>query len=245
MQPDSNSPSHGEFIASGSGPKSQRFLIPRSSMGRFLLKFTLMTIIGWVVGGIASIALEKTILELLSPPIGNPPTKWYFWIHFLNSGVFAVIFGADQGFVIHPYISGWLWMLATSTGWLIANSVSTAWINYISSMASSFNKTLSPNEILILGILSTISYIISGIWLGFSQWLVMRRYTVAAWWWNFLPSISFLLISILVWLLSLVQGWIPETNRDQIVYLIGQAFTSLILGVIPAIGLCTLKKNRT
>ena len=228
MHPDSND--------SSSVPKSQRFLIPRSQRRRFLIKFTLMTILGWVVGGIASIALERTILFGLLSTLEKQHFTWYVWVGPFSRGVFAVIFAADQAFVIHRYLSGWLWMLATSIGWLIAQSVSAAWIN-------SFNKTLSPNHLLMLGFLSTLLYIISGLWLGFSQWLVLRRYTVDAWWWSFLPSISFLLISILVWLLSLVQGFIPETNRVQMVYLIKQGFTSVVLGVIPGIGLCTLKRN--
>ncbi len=201
-----------------------------------MIKFTLMTILGWVVGEIASIALERTVLFSLLSNLETQHRTWYAWVRPFSRGVFAVIFGADQAFVIHRYLSGWLWMLATSIGWLIAQSVSAAWIN-------SFNKTLSPNHVLMLGFLSALLYTISGLWLGFSQWLVLRRYTVDAWWWSFLPSISFLLISILVWLLSLVQGLIPETNRVQMVYLIKQGFTSVILGVIPGIGLCILKRN--
>lgn len=241
MQPGSNRPYHRELTSSV--PKSQRFLIIPSHRRIFLLKFTFMTIVGWVVGGIASIALEKIIQDVLLSALERQHLTWYTWVGPLGSGLFALIFGADQAFVIHRYLSGWLWMLATSIGWLIAHSVSVEWINYISSMASSLNKTLSPNQIFILGILSTTSYIISGIWLGFCQWLVLRRYTNGAWWWSFVPSISFLLISILIWLLSLVQELIPEINRAQIVYLIGQGFTSVILGVIPAIGLCALKRK--
>lgn len=193
-----------------------------------------MTVLGWIIGGIASQALEKTIL-------GRQHTLY----SFVSSIVFALIFGIDQAIVLHQYISGWLWMLATTVGWLIANSVSTSWINYISSLASTLNKTLSPSQIMILAILSTLSYIISGVWLGFCQWLVLRRYTKDVWWWNFQPSISFFLISILVWLLSLGQKFIPEVYRSQMVYLIGQGFTAVILGVIPAISLCMLKRNKS
>ncbi|MHC5722862.1 MAG: hypothetical protein ACYTXY_01665, partial [Nostoc sp.] len=57
------------------------------------------------------------------------------------------------------------------------------------------------------------------------------------------PSISFLLITILVWLLFVVQNLIPEANRNFILYWSGQGFTAIILGIIPAIGLCTLKIN--
>ena len=241
MQTDSNSP---DRVASANNePKPGKFLIPRSQRQRFFIQFTLMTLIGWVVGGVASIALEKIILESFSPSVALQPQTWSILVRSLSNVVFAVIFAADQALVIYRYLPGLQWIFTTSVGWLIANGVSTAWINYISSIASSLNETLSPEQTFIFGFLSAIAYIISGIWLGICQWLVLRRYTVGIWWWNFLPSISFLLISILVWLLFLVQNLIPEPNRIFILYWSGQGFTAIILGIVPAIGLCTLKRN--
>ncbi|MEH2143598.1 hypothetical protein [Nostoc sp.] len=241
MQTDSNSP---DRVASANNePKPGKFLIPRSQRQRFFIQFTLMTLIGWVVGGVASIALEKIILESFSPNVALQPQTWSILVRSLSNVVFAVIFAADQALVIYRYLPSLQWIFTTSVGWLIANGVSTAWINYISSIASSLNETLSPEQTFIFGFLSAIAYIISGIWLGLCQWLVLRRYTVGIWWWNFLPSISFLLISILVWLLFLVQNLIPELNRTLILYWSGQGFTAIILGIVPAIGLCTLKRN--
>jgi hypothetical protein len=240
MQTDSNRPLNKE--SNSRVPKLTNFLIPRSHQQKFLLKFTFMTILGWVVGGIASLTLEKTMLQFVSPSVGQELT-WYTRERYLSIGLFAIIFGADQGFVVHRYIPGWLWMLATSIGWLVANSISAAWINQITSIASSLNKNLSPQEILLFGLLSTCAYIISGIWLGFLQWLVIRRHTIGSWWWNFLPSFSFLLISIFMGLLSLIQQLIPEVYRAQILYFAGQGLTAIILGVIPGIGLCILRTN--
>ncbi|AHJ29806.1 hypothetical protein PN465_03805 [Nodularia spumigena CS-584] len=232
MQTDSNSPTHV-----GATPHSGKLLIPRSHRQKFFFQFTLMTVLGWVVGGIASIGLEKSILG------GLPPADSFHWAKILGNIVFAVVFAADQALVLRRYISGRLWILATSIGWLIANSVAIAWINYISSIANSFNQGVSPELAFIWGFLSTFSYILTGIWLGFCQWLALRRYVKQAWLWIFLPSVSFFLISIFVWLLSLVQDLIPEVNRTPILYWSEQTFTAIILGVIPAIGLCTLKRN--
>ena len=239
MQPHSKQPSQKVLFAKR---KVRKFLIPPFERRSFFIQFTLITVLGWVVGGIASIAIEKTIVEMLPRAILQQKI-WYSLAKYLSNSVFALIFGADQALVLRRYISGWLWIFASSLGWLIANGVSAQWINYIASIASSLNQNLSVEQKVIFGFLSTIAYILSGIWLGFFQWLVLRRYTTGAWWWNFLPSISFLFISILVWLLSLVQEFLPEVNRDQVVYLSGQGFTAVILGVIPAIGLCTLKTN--
>ncbi len=57
------------------------------------------------------------------------------------------------------------------------------------------------------------------------------------------PQYLSFLITILVWLLFLIQNLIPETYRTPILYWSGQGLTAVILGAIPAIGLCTLKRN--
>ncbi|MBE9197681.1 MULTISPECIES: hypothetical protein [unclassified Nodularia (in: cyanobacteria)] len=232
MQTDSNSPTDAV-----SSRHPGKFLIPRPQRQKFFLQFTLMTVLGWVVGGIASIGLEKNILG------GLPPADSFHWVKILGNIVFAVVFAADQALILRRYISGWLWILATSIGWLIANSIAIAWVKYISAIASSFNEGVSPELALLWGFLSTFSYISTGIWLGLCQWLVLRRYLKQAWLWIFLPSVSFFLISVFVWLLSLVQDLIPEMNRTPILYWSEQGFTAIILGVIPAIGLCTFKRN--
>ncbi|BDI15408.1 hypothetical protein ANSO36C_12100 [Nostoc cf. commune SO-36] len=236
MQTDSNSPEH--LASANNEPNPGKFLIPRSQRQRFFIQFTLMTLIGWVVGGVASIALEKIILQSLLPSVAIQSQTLSILVRSLSNVIFAVIFAADQSLVLYRYLPALQWLFATSVGWLIANGVSTAWINYISTIALS-----APEETFIFGFLSAIAYIISGIWLGICQWLVLRRYTVDIWWWNFLPSISFFLITILVWLLFILQNLIPETYRTPILYWSGQGLTAIILGAIPAIGLCTLKRN--
>jgi hypothetical protein len=232
MQTDSNS----SFRAVSTSHLS-KLLIPRSQRRQFCFLFTFMTVLGWVVGGVASIGLEKTILGSL------PPADSFHWVRLLGSIVFAIIFAADQALVLRRYISGWLWLLATCFGWLISTNVAIAWVNYISAIASSLNQPLSSELAVIFGFLSTISYILSGIWLGMFQWLVLRRYTKQAWLWTFLPAVAFFVISLFVWLLSLVQDLMPEMLRTPILYWSEQGLTAFILGVIPAIGLCTLKRK--
>jgi hypothetical protein len=220
-----------------STPHPGRFLIPRSHRQKFFFQFTFMTVLGWVVGGIASIALETRILGVL------PPADSFHGVKILGNIVFAGIFAADQALVLRRYISGWLWLLATSTGWFLANSVAIIWVKYIAVIARSFHHSISPELAFLWAFLSTISYILAAIWLGLCQWLVLRRYAKQAWLWIFLPSVSFFLISLGVWLLSLVQNLIPEVNRTPILYWSEQGFTAMILGVIPAIGLSTLKRK--
>ncbi|MEA5572791.1 hypothetical protein [Calothrix sp. UHCC 0171] len=217
------------------------FIIPRSQRRQFFLTFTFMTLVGWVVGGIVSIAVEKGITEQLMPKL-TPGVQeiWYDWGTYASLSIFALIFAGDQAIVMRRYISGWWWLFATSFGWLVSTKVSDTWISYIWTFAESLNRELSLQETIILGVASTSAYIFSGIWIGFCQWLILRRYTKKSWWWTFLNSCAFLLISFLLWLLSLTQTSIPEVYRDQVSYLSEQGTTALILGIIPAIALCRL-----
>ncbi|WP_017654129.1 hypothetical protein [Fortiea contorta] len=234
MHSNSHHPAHSAIDQNYS--EDRKFFIPRSQCRRLLIQFTLMTLLGWVVGGVASLGLENA-LTYLDLSFGKSLNS------FLCNVVFAVIFAADQALVLRPYLSTRRWILATAAGWLIANGVSTAWIKYILAIASSLHVTSSPEVIVILGFLSTVSYILSGIFLGFCQWLVLRKYTTGTWWWNFIPVISFFFISLLIWLLSLLQDFLPVANRTSILYWSEQCLTPVILGVVPAISLCTLKKN--
>ncbi len=241
MQTESNQPDDMAVSQADTGNQKQ-MMIMRFSRRNFFLMFTLMTIVGWVVGGIASIAVEKVITQVLIPK-ATPFLEelWRLSGSYVSIAIFALIFAADQALAVRQYVSGWLWFLATSFGWLTANKVSDAWIAYIQSFATSLNRELSPTETIIYTVLATSAFIFSGIWVGFFQWIVLRRYTTGAWWWNFIISFSFLLISFLVWLLSLVQNYIPEVYRAQVLYLSQQGLTAVILGIIPAIGWCRLK----
>jgi hypothetical protein len=243
MQTDSNHPNPANAAPPNSKSHSGKLLIPRSQRRRFVVQFTCMTILGWVVGGVASIAVEKILLGSVFSDGSVQLQIWSYWIRFLSNIIFAVIFAADQALVMRRYLSGGRWLVATSIGWLTANGVATAWINYIATIANSLEQNLSPELAVIFGFLSTISYILSGIWLGLFQWLVLRHYTSKSWWWNFVPSLAFLIISLLIWFLSLIQNLIPEAIRNAILYSSQQGFTAVILGVIPAIALCTFKRN--
>ena len=75
------------------------------------------------------------------------------------------------------------------------------------------------------------------------QWLVLRRQVKNSWWWIFVPSISYLLISISIFLISLVKNFIPVIYQDVTLYLVTQGLTALILAAIPAIGFCRLRKT--
>ncbi|MEA5595536.1 hypothetical protein [Rivularia sp. UHCC 0363] len=217
-------------------------LVPRSQRREFFLLFTFMTALGWIGGGIASLALEKILRENIPAYFADNEVLWYRIAKLIATSLFALIFAADQSIPLSKYISGWSWMFATTIGWLVADTVSTAWIAYISSIAASSNQ-ISSQALIFFGILSTAAYIFSWIWLGLLQWLVLRKYVKSGWWWNFVPSISYLFISISMLLVSLLQNLIPAVHRDITLYLVKQGLTALILAAIPAISFCRLRKN--
>lgn len=201
----------------------KNFLIPPSTRRKFFLLFTLITICGWFVATIASIALENILLGNNLTHMNALPR-----VKILSSIIFAVIFAADQALVLGRYISPRLWTLATTIGWLLPETLTINSVKYL------FPESTLPEP------LSTILYICSGIWLGLCQWLVLQRYAKAAWLWIFLPSLCFLAISLFT---LLAQNLIPQTHHTPILYWSEQSFKAIILGVIPALCLCSFKKN--
>jgi hypothetical protein len=201
-----------------------------------------MTALGWIGGGIASLALETILRQNIPAYFAQNEILWYRIAKLMANSLFALIFAADQSIPLSKYISGWSWIFVTAIGWLLGNTVSTAWIAYISSMAASTNQ-ISPQAAIFFGILPTAAYIFSGLWLGLLQWLVLRKHVKGAWWWNFVPSISYFFISISILLISSSQIIIPAIHRDVTLFLLTQGITALILAVIPAIAFCRLRKT--
>ncbi|MDJ0677408.1 MAG: hypothetical protein QNJ36_18850 [Calothrix sp. MO_167.B42] len=238
MENDSNYPADAVSNRTKTGKRSL-LLIPRSHRRWFFAQFTLATLVGWVLGGIASIFLERNLQGILPLAFASQPQILSYLTTNFSTGLFAIIFALFQGLLIRRYLSFWWWTIATSMGWLIFLNVAEAWKNYI--LSPTVLQSLPAERVLGFSILSTIAYNVAAIWLGLLQWLVIRQRVIGAWWWTFLPSGIFFTISIFMWLLSLLQEFIPEINRTQILYLSGQGFTAVILGVIPAIALCNLK----
>jgi hypothetical protein len=224
-------------------PKESMLLISPSVRRKLIIQFTFITVLGWVVGGIVSTLLENSMMQILPNTVFSDIQTNHLLAKSLNSVSFAVIFAAFQALVLRRYVSGWLWMLATSIGWLLANSVSAGWINYISAIATSTNPNLSPRAILFWGFVSTFAYILSGIWLGICQWLVLRLYSKNSGQWIFVPSIAFLCISLFLLLLSRISNLIPSTYQEITLYWSQQLFTAIILGIVPALGFCQLTKK--
>ena len=221
--------------------RSRKFLIPPRKRRIFFFRFTLMTLLGWIAGGIASLALKRMFVDLLPAVVNLPHPVLSVWGDYISNLLFALIFGVDQALVVRQYISGRRWMIATTLGWLVATNVSAIWIQYIYFQAASLNQTLSFQQTLLFGFLSTLAYILSGIWLGFFQWLILRQYTARAWKWIFIPTISFFFISVSMFLLAQVRIFIPQLNQNIVRYFSEQILTALMLGIIPGAFLCAFK----
>ncbi len=222
-------------------PRARKFLIPRRKRRIFFFRFTLMTLLGWVAGGIASLALKRLFVDLLPAVVNFPHPVLSIWGEYISGLLFALIFGADQALVVRQYISGRRWMITTTLGWLVATNVSAIWIQYIYFQAVSLDRALSSQEMLLFGFLSTLAYVTSGLWLGFFQWLVLRKHAVEAWKWVFVPAISFFFISISMLLLNQARLFIPQLNQNIVRYFSEQILTALMLGIIPGIILCNFK----
>lgn len=222
------------------------FLIHPSDRRQFFGGFVLMTIIGWVVGGTMTMVLVQIVNQRLIPN-ANLTMQWiwhYSWF-YASTALFALIFAIDQALVMRKHVSGWLWLLATFLGWLFSQSISHSWITYIQTVVLSLDRDLVTVERVVFTSLSTIAANVAWVWLGFSQWVVLRKYTKNSWWWIFLHTLSFFVISFLVWLLSLGHDFIPEAYRENVLFVSEQIISAAALAIISAIAACRLKSNRS
>lgn len=91
MEKDSNYSADAVSNTTQTG-KRPLLLIPRSQRRWFFVQFTLATLVGWVLGGIASIFLEINLRTILSPGFASQPQIWSNITNNLGIGLFAVIF---------------------------------------------------------------------------------------------------------------------------------------------------------
>jgi hypothetical protein len=127
--------------------------------------------------------------------------------------------GAAQWLILRQYVPNGLWIVATSVGWGISSVIANAWFETIG------------------GALGNIFYI----WLGLTEWLVLRKYARNAWWWVFVVCVSFYVFRLVNSLLFLAVSTriLPlGVSRQVLMSIIVGAVT---LAPIQAISLCKFR----
>lgn len=168
--------------ASSTYLNSQQFLIDPFQRLRFVIQFVLMTELSWF----AVIFMFR-----------NMPASVFIWEEggiwdaIIGGTVTGTMVGATQWFVLRKYIPSWLWIAATAAGWLISTTASKGWLKLImqSSASDRLADLLSTPPLEVALALGFLVGVVGNIWLGLTQWLVLRQYVRSAWWWTFLPLI--------------------------------------------------------
>jgi len=169
---------------------SLRFLISPFDRLRFTLAFVLATGVGWLLVGLALKPLQGPVLPLFLQ------TESLLGA-FVSGLVAGMIVGATQWIVLRRYIPDWLWILATAAGYVVLMTTLQSWDAYWQGFLSLNSTTalggLTPGAIALLSALvRTLLATICAIWLGLSQWLLLRQYARPAWGWVFVPSLAVL-----------------------------------------------------
>ncbi|HEY9781766.1 MAG TPA: hypothetical protein V6D09_16710 [Leptolyngbyaceae cyanobacterium] len=195
------------------------FLIPASEQRQFLILFTLITSIGLVVG-----IFTVNLLILKSPTFSLFAATGGIWQIFLHNLVIGASLGIAQWSTLRKYIPSWLWIVATSVGWAISAVIAITWSDQIG------------------GALNGIFYL----WLGVTQWLLLRQYVANACWWILIVPFSvyvFRLIAAIVWFVVIQTHLTLLQISPSAQILIQSIFGAVPLGGIQAISLCILRKK--
>ncbi|HCF28566.1 MAG TPA: hypothetical protein DEV81_15505, partial [Cyanobacteria bacterium UBA11049] len=195
------------------------FLIPASEQRQFLILFTLITSIGLVLG-----IFTVNLLILKSHTFAFFAAIGGIWQIFLHNLVIGACLGIAQWSILRKYIPSSLWIVATSVGWAISAVIAITCCNPIG------------------GALNGIFYL----WLGVTQWLLLRRYVVNAGWWILVVPFSvyvFRLIAAIVLFAVIQTNLTLLQSFPSAQILIQSIFAAVPLGGIQAISLCILRKK--
>lgn len=217
-------------------PASQQFLIPPFERFQFTLGFTLATGCGWF--------LIWLVLRSVQDPLMPAQAMQRGLLAALVTGlVSGLVVSAMQWLVLRRYLADWLWIVTGTTGYvLLTVSLEAVW-EWISIMTTAppvveVFEQLSPAWVVFAsGGLRVLLTSLCALGLGLAQWLFLRQYTRANFWWLLVPSIAALLSSSFAVLSILLLSAGVRLPLEINVLAAG------ILGTTQAIAFCMLKKR--
>jgi hypothetical protein len=175
----------------------------------FWLAWTGLTIAGGLVG--------SRIADLLSLGMLNRPTDEGILFSMLGSAVFALTVCAAQWIVLRRMFSGF-------SGWLVAGTLGRA----LGFLLGSFAIVLIGHQFALQAGFwsSTIFFIVRGIVLGASQWLIIKQWRIKAGWWVLGSAVGWMLGPSL---LGLIAPSAPPLVSDLISDAIAGAITGAFM----------------
>jgi hypothetical protein len=212
--------------------RSQHFLVPPFQRLRFILLFSLAS---WL-GALLVYLLLRQWRGLALPLFLREETL----VGMLVYGVVAgMILGAMQWLVLRRYVPDWSWILATATGYTIWLTTLQGWRKLLDPVLLNSSFYSNPTNLAALTDLagSTILAAVCAIWLGLTQWLVLRHYVRSSWVWVFVPSLALVVTGLLA-SLNLLFVFARSPLHLNVAVLNAGLFS-----VIQALALCSLQKR--
>ncbi|GAB4238552.1 MAG: hypothetical protein Kow00121_65420 [Elainellaceae cyanobacterium] len=215
-------------MSTASAPTQQ--LIPAVERVKFVTLYVSLTFILWVLGG---------ILFSLPPLSLIPNLAIRISLSALITGLSA---GVGQWFALYPYISSWLWILATAIG--AAFAAVTQHLGYTALLdtlnhpeSNQYLAVFTESPLAVLIPLQGITLLGFCLWFAGAQWLVLRRYAKAAAWWLLTPAIA----TLLVWLILLLQFLLWFLLRQQ--FLSDRVLLPGMIAAVQALMLCRFQRR--
>jgi hypothetical protein len=146
--------------------------------------------------------------------ITNPITLQITGTFFDNGLIWGLLLGTMQWLLLRRYIPSKTWILVTTLGWAFSMGFQGKFIEHWASL-------------LFFG------------FLGGCQWLVLRRYVKHSWVWIFVPVLPMLPIVLFAKLsanLLFTQLFMGRPSLFDV-------FTGVVIGIMTAIGFCSLRKK--
>lgn len=229
----------------------RQLLIPLSKRLKFVVFFTLITGLGYLVGASISRSLTHQF-----DPIAFHHNKIYWAFvslqrnevsgSFINGAIQGAIIGIGQWVLLRRYLPSWLWIVATSIGHgfsLFMLILCNIW--FLSVFPQPEKSTAF---FIILNFFLAIIKIFCFVLLGLAQLLVIRQEVKCPWWWTFVPVMGNL-VGILVSLIFLLpfiftpQGYSSIWFTVLVQPLIVPVILGGTMGATEAISLSTLSKK--
>ncbi|MBW4520360.1 MAG: hypothetical protein KME16_11745 [Scytolyngbya sp. HA4215-MV1] len=206
----------------------QRFLVPAAEQVWFVTFFTLATIVGWLVAGVASATIQQNWVMVLPDAVPLQMILAQPGLKPLEIGLWTgAIVGVTQWLILRAYIPTLTWVSATCIGWGLSTMVALGWSNWVSPL------------------MATAAFI----WLGAIQWFVLRRFVRDAGWWVLIPVLPSVLVVGLFQIMTLgVRSIGVEVATSPvwqfILFSLPEIIRILGLGLLQAAGFCTLRRQQ-
>ncbi|NES19133.1 MAG: hypothetical protein F6K41_09410 [Symploca sp. SIO3E6] len=207
---------------------AQQLLIKPFDRTKFIILFIVATLLAEII---IFFITKQGFFEVLWP-IQNQ-----YLIAIIIGTITGSITGTFQLFIISRYIPDWKWILVACFNIILIKFTSNSMGDLWKLLTLQVDK-ITLSLFVIYFIVLYFSLIVTLLICGYLQWSILRPYVINAQWWVFVPAISVVLSSIIIFLRLYSIHFNYSIRLDL-------AYVSLILPATMAIAFCILRKKST